>query len=107
MEKKLFVPGRTELAGNHTDHQHGLVLAAAVTLDTKAEEDIAVMLVVRDDTGKLVSFEESQRQWSTMWEKNLFVGTLSSMPQKAGTYTLEIYFNHKLVTTKDFNVRES
>ena len=78
-----------------------------LTLDTKAEEDIAVMLVVRDEAGKLVSFEESHRQWSTMWEKNLFVGTLSSMPQKAGTYTLEIYFNHKLVTTKDFNVRES
>ena len=29
-------PGRTELGGNHTDHQHGLVLAATVTLDTKA-----------------------------------------------------------------------
>ena len=29
-------PGRAELGGNHTDHQHGLVLAAAVTLDTKA-----------------------------------------------------------------------
>ena len=29
-------PGRTELGGNHTDHQHGLILAAAVTLDTKA-----------------------------------------------------------------------
>ena len=29
-------PGRTELGGNHTDHQHGLVLAAAVTLDTRA-----------------------------------------------------------------------
>ena len=29
-------PGRTELGGNHTDHQHGLVLAAAVTLDAKA-----------------------------------------------------------------------
>ena len=26
----LFVPGRTELAGNHTDHQNGRVLAAAV-----------------------------------------------------------------------------
>lgn len=26
-------PGRTELGGNHTDHQHGRVLAAAVTLD--------------------------------------------------------------------------
>ena len=29
-------PGRTELGGNHTDHQHGRVLAAAVELDTRA-----------------------------------------------------------------------
>lgn len=29
-------PGRTELGGNHTDHQCGLVLAAAVNLDSKA-----------------------------------------------------------------------
>ena len=26
-------PGRSEIAGNHTDHQHGAVLAAAVSLD--------------------------------------------------------------------------
>ncbi|HIV68240.1 MAG TPA: galactokinase [Candidatus Butyricicoccus stercorigallinarum] len=29
-------PGRTELGGNHTDHQHGCVLAASVNLDTVA-----------------------------------------------------------------------
>ena len=29
-------PGRTELSGNHTDHQHGRVLAAAVSCDTLA-----------------------------------------------------------------------
>lgn len=29
-------PGRTEIGGNHTDHQRGRVLAAAVNLDTKA-----------------------------------------------------------------------
>ena len=29
-------PGRTELGGNHTDHQRGRVLAAAVNLDTRA-----------------------------------------------------------------------
>ena len=87
--------------------QMAFALQTLSTLDTKAEDDITVMLVVRNDAGKLVSFEESQRQWNTMWEKDLFVGSLSSMPQKAGTYTLEIYFNHKLVTTKDFNVRES
>ncbi len=26
------VPGRTELGGNHTDHQHGLVIASPVVL---------------------------------------------------------------------------
>lgn len=29
-------PGRTEIGGNHTDHQHGRVLAAAVNLDVIA-----------------------------------------------------------------------
>lgn len=29
-------PGRTEIGGNHTDHQHGCVLAAAVQLDALA-----------------------------------------------------------------------
>lgn len=30
MENKFFAPGRTELAGNHTDHQKGRILASAV-----------------------------------------------------------------------------
>ena len=30
-------PGRAEIGGNHTDHQHGCVLAAAIQLETKAE----------------------------------------------------------------------
>ena len=29
-------PGRTEMGGNHTDHQHGRVLAGAVTMDMVA-----------------------------------------------------------------------
>jgi len=36
-ELHLFsAPGRTELGGNHTDHNHGLVLAASVNLDSIA-----------------------------------------------------------------------
>ena len=31
---RLFsAPGRTEIGGNHTDHQHGCVLAASLNLD--------------------------------------------------------------------------
>ena len=36
-EARLFsAPGRTEIGGNHTDHNHGRVLAAAVDLDALA-----------------------------------------------------------------------
>ncbi|MCL1982061.1 MAG: galactokinase [Clostridiales bacterium] len=44
-------PGRTELCGNHTDHQRGRVLAAAVTLDI-----LAVVSPV--DTGVIRLFSE-------------------------------------------------
>ena len=35
-ERYFSAPGRTEIGGNHTDHQRGKVLAAAVNLDTLA-----------------------------------------------------------------------
>ena len=35
-ERYFSAPGRTELSGNHTDHQRGRVLAAAVNLDMQA-----------------------------------------------------------------------
>jgi len=49
-EPELFVsaPGRTEVVGNHTDHQNGRVLAASVDLDTvaavAARDDMTVTL---------------------------------------------------------------
>jgi len=35
-ERFFSAPGRTEIGGNHTDHQHGCVLAAAVDTDMRA-----------------------------------------------------------------------
>ena len=36
MNERVFsAPGRVEIGGNHTDHQHGCVLAAAINLDAK------------------------------------------------------------------------
>ena len=44
-------PGRSEVGGNHTDHQHGQVLAAAVNLDVIAivsKTDDGIIKVVSD-----------------------------------------------------------
>ena len=39
MQHHIFTPGRTELAGNHTDHQNGRILASAVDLGLHASFD--------------------------------------------------------------------
>ena len=43
-------PGRSEIGGNHTDHQHGEVLAAAINLDA-----IAVVQKREDNTVRIMS----------------------------------------------------
>ncbi|MBR2283741.1 MAG: galactokinase [Ruminococcus sp.] len=50
-EVRIFsAPGRTEVGGNHTDHQHGCVLAAAVNTDV-----IAIVAVTDDDVIRIKS----------------------------------------------------
>ena len=43
MKQYLFTPGRTELAGNHTDHQNGRVLTAAI------DRGLSARFEARDD----------------------------------------------------------
>ena len=43
-------PGRTEIGGNHTDHQHGRVIAAAVDMETMAEVTLNGTNVIRVDS---------------------------------------------------------
>ena len=40
-------PGRTEICGNHTDHQHGCVLAAAVDMETRADVRLNGSSIIR------------------------------------------------------------
>ena len=71
--KYLFsAPGRTELSGNHTDHQHGRVLAAAVNLETLA-------WVAENDSNTVRVLSEGY----SLCEINLC--ELSVCPEEAGT----------------------
>lgn len=52
-EVNIFsAPGRSEVGGNHTDHQHGTVLAASINLDS-----IGVVRATNDNVIRLVSDE--------------------------------------------------
>lgn len=47
---QFSAPGRTEIGGNHTDHQHGCVLAAAVDMKTSAEVRLNGSNIIRIDS---------------------------------------------------------
>ena len=51
MKKEIFTPGRTELAGNHTDHQRGRILASAVDrgLDAHCEANGSRVIHVKSE----------------------------------------------------------
>lgn len=72
-EKEVSVysaPGRTEVSGNHTDHQHGHVLAASINLDmvgvvAKIGEKIVRLVsgnapLIECDLGQLAPVEEEK-----------------------------------------------
>ena len=83
-------PGRTEVGGNHTDHQHGRVLAAAVDLDilAAAAPDVSVVIhtarVTEDNLDALLAdFRIVCEAFDTPEDKALLVNAvLERFPDK-------------------------
>ena len=57
MKRTVFAPGRTELAGNHTDHQKGRILASAVDLGLYAETEANGTDLINISSGGYDPFE--------------------------------------------------
>ena len=82
-------PGRTEISGNHTDHQHGCVLAAAVNLVTAAEvvlhdqpmiivcsEGYAPVTVELNDLSVHEEEKTPRHLLSVAWQRHLYSAVL-------------------------------
>ena len=62
MKKEIFTPGRTELAGNHTDHQKGRILASGVDLGLYAACTKNDERIIRVSSAGYAPFEVNLRQ---------------------------------------------
>ena len=69
-------PGRTEISGNHTDHNHGKVLAGSINLD-------CVGVAAKNDSSKVNIISETFQQ-----EFTIDLNDLEPSPKKAGTVDL-------------------
>ena len=78
-------PGRSEIGGNHTDHQHGHVLAASINLDAIAvvtyskDENVSIvsddrdMIIVSTDN---LEYSESERETTLSLIKGVLKGAV-------------------------------
>lgn len=64
-------PGRTEISGNHTYHQHGCVLTAAVNLVTVAEVTLNHSGLIRVQSERYPALEVALNDLSVHEEERI------------------------------------
>lgn len=80
-------PGRSEVGGNHTDHQHGEILAASINLDaiavTKPLKERVVRVVSDDYAEIVIDLEQLECEASeAMSTRALIKGVLADIKQR-------------------------
>lgn len=64
-------------------------------------DNVRILLLLKDEDGHILSYSQYDMIWNDMWHNSMFVGAIPEMPQEAGTYPLEFYFNGQLATRKN------
>ena len=65
---------------------------------------IATLYVIRDENGAIVSVDSTTKTWGKMWSRSYCELDIPSIPQAAGKYTIDIYFNGGLACSQSFKV---
>ena len=71
---------------------------------TEENKSVETTYVVRDSDGKPAFVYSGEKNWSGTWTTVEHTGKIPDMPQRAGQYTFEVYFNGQLLAEKDFSV---
>ena len=59
----------------------------------KSTNDITVTYIIRDEAGVPVSLNSESSTWKKLWDKKFCELDIPQMPETAGNYTIDIYFN--------------
>lgn len=67
---------------------------------------ITTMYVIHAEDGTLVSSNITQQTWTNMWYKRYCELDIPALPDKAGNYTISIYFNGAFVHSQSFTMTD-
>ncbi len=83
----------------------GMAFAVEVSYQfTAADKEVETLYIIRNSDGQVVNYATGSLSWSGASVKETHFGGFEQCPDKAGEYTLEIYFNRELLVAKTFNV---
>ena len=83
----------------------GQKISAVIALSGRVERsdnNVFITYAIRDESGKLVVFSHDTQTWRSMWYENYCELDIPSMPQTAGNYTMDVYFNGASATRAEF-----
>ncbi len=69
-------------------------------------EEVNTMFVLRTEDGTLIQTAQQVDSWRNMWYKNYCEMDIPVMPEDAGNYTIEVYFDGELVHIQSFTINE-
>lgn len=69
-------------------------------------DDTSIMFVIRDAEGNVLTelLRTQTKSWKTMWSNRYCYLDIPVMPETAGSYTIEIYFDNAFVLSKNFTI---
>ncbi len=85
-----------------TSNQSVNLVISAEYDETSEDKSVSTAYFIRNNGGKIVSYTQGQRTWSGEWTELDHTDALTTLPEEPGIYTLEIYFNGKILATKEF-----
>lgn len=90
----LFEPG-----------QNAGILITSSLRPTASDEVVQIRFVVLDPNGKLVTHAYQEMTWDSLWQKSSCLLPVTALPQEAGTYTVQLYFNGGLVLSETLTMQ--
>ena len=71
---------------------------------TEENKEVATTYVIRDSDGKPAFVYNGSKNWSGTWVTVEHKGEIPDMPQRAGEYSFEVYFDGDLIAETNFSV---
>ena len=90
-----------------TSFEVGVKASFLVELWKKAknsDDKVTVTYIIRTEDGVPISLNSVDSTWNKLWNKKFCELDIPQMPETAGNYTVEIYFNSQRIATEAFSV---